>query len=304
MRYGCRMNEFLVERPPQLAPGSGSAQRHWPARLELLFAEGAKRTRLLHCRHQGPLRVQRLFHPDEDGTAHCYLLHPPGGVVLGDELLVDAVVRSGRALLTTPSAGRFYGVGDFRETQEQRVRLSVNEGASLSWLPQETILFPGANARLDNDVSLAGTGASLVFWDVIVLGRPACGERFSRGRVEQRLRVRRGSQLVLDERLALAAGDRLSHSAMGLRGASTVGTFVLTLEPGADCEELCARWLEAVNGHGGVGEFSVTQRGDLLLARYLGEDAARCRTGFSRLWQAQRKAALGYAPSEPRIWHT
>jgi urease accessory protein len=279
---------------------SSKALRKWPARLSLAFARGGPRTGFVHSEHEGPLRVQRLFHPDPDGKAHCYLLHPPGGVVLGDELCIDVAVRSGAALLTTPSAGRFYTVGTFREHQEQRVRLTVNDAGLLEWLPQESIVFSGADARLSTCVDLA-RGGRLAFWDILVLGRPACGERFTTGRCLQQLAIRRDGRLLLRESLALQAGDRMSSSPVGLRGASTVGLAVFTATLERDRAE---DWLALVNGPGLTGEFSITQRGELLLARYLGEQAQVARAGFSLLWRRVGLTRDGAEPSEPRIWHT
>lgn len=277
-----------------------SKLRNWPARLSLIFARGGQRTRLAHSAHEGPLRVQRLFHPDADGKAHCYLLHPPGGVVLGDELSIDVAVRSGSALLTTPSAGRFYTVGAFREGQHQRVHLQVADGALLEWLPQESIVFNGADAYLTTRVDLA-QNACLAYWDVLVLGRPACGERFNSGRCRQRLDIRRKGRALLRETLSLSAGDRLSASPAGLRGASTAGLAVFTSKVSRDDAEA---WLASVNGPGLAGPFSATQRGELLLARYLGDDAQAARAGFSDLWQRVGHIRNGVTPSEPRIWHT
>ncbi|MDP5052284.1 MAG: urease accessory protein UreD [Congregibacter sp.] len=288
-----------IEITADVAGESSKAARHWRARLELSFAENRERTGFVRCWHEGPLRVQRLFYPESTGKAHCYLLHPPGGVVLGDELQINVHVQSGEALITTPSAGRFYNVGGHSETQQQSVHLRV-DGGKLEWLPQETILFDGANARLKTRVDLAGL-AQLAFWDVIVLGRPACGEAFSCGRLEQSLEIYRDEQPLLIERLALSAGDRLSQSRMGMQGHSTFGIMVLTQLPDVGTID---QWLIDVNAQANRGDFTVTQRGSVLVARYLGENALRAREGFIRLWSAAAEQTRGIAPAIPRIWHT
>lgn len=273
--------------------------RHWAARLDLRFAHRHGRTRLAHAEHQGPLRIQRLFHPETDGTAHCYLLHPPGGVAAGDELSIDVAVDSGSALLTTPSAGRFYRVGALPQPQLQRVTLRGESGSRLAWLPQETLIYPGANAILDTRIELQGD-AALSFWDIAVLGRPAAGEGFETGACKQRIQLRMDGRLVLEELLQLEAGDRLSRSAAGLNALSTSGVFISRLE--AD-PELCRRWLARVNPDPAQGNFAVTQRGPLLIARYLGDDAALARQGFAALW-VELAQASACPVSIPRIWHT
>lgn len=273
--------------------------RSWTARLALRFAEQDHKVELAHCSHEGPLRVQRLFYPEPYGKAHCYLLHPPGGVATGDELHIDVVVDSGEALVTTPSAGRFYTVGQFTEEQVQAVKLAVKAGR-LEWLPQETILFNGVNARLTTRIDLS-EGSQLAYWDVLVLGRPACDEPFTEGTVSQLLDIRRENRPLLRERLALTAGDRLHASSMGLQSASTIGLFVLTDQL---VDEFLDSWLGRVNSKSAAGPFSVTQRGELLVARYLGADALQCRSGFADLWRSVSVQRGDRCPATPRIWHT
>ncbi|WP_439101132.1 urease accessory protein UreD [Congregibacter sp.] len=290
-----------IMRLETLEPRTESSKplRQWRARLDLSFSESAGLTRFDLCSHEGPLRVQRLFYPEPGSKAHCYLLHPPGGVVLGDELQINIAVKSGEALVTTPAAGRFYTVEEHREVQRQTVNLVIDD-AGLEWLPQETILFNGVNAELDTRIELKSQ-SRLVFWDVVVLGRPACGEQFTRGQLRQGLEIFRDGTPLLIERLGCSAGDRVSQSPMGMQGQSTVGIMVLTDIPSIPCQEA---WLEAVNPEPNQGEFTVTQRGELLIARYLGDDAQHCRQGFARLWQAASEDTRGITPAVPRIWHT
>jgi urease accessory protein len=274
--------------------------REWLAELRLRFALSHGRTRLAEAAHLGPLRIQRLFHP-AGSAAHCYLLHPPGGVAAGDRLNIDIAVDSGDALITTPSAGRFYRVGDYTEPQSQHVTLRCADGARLAWLPQESIVFSGANTTLHTRIDLEGS-AALAFWDVLVLGCPASDERFDAGRCRQHLQIYRDGRLELSELMRLTAGDRFHRSPLGLHGASTVGLFAVTAVVD---QAFCRHWQEDLNADAAAesAPFSITQRGALVLTRYLGEDAAAARAGFTRLWQAlealqQRDAVL------PRIWHT
>src|ERR1019366_2251565 len=87
----------------------------WQARLQLRFEADAGRTRLAYRRHEGPRAIQRVFEPEPPAPpaspaarapqpCHAYVLHPPGGVVSGDELLLEVEVRAqAHALLTTPA---------------------------------------------------------------------------------------------------------------------------------------------------------------------------------------------------------
>jgi urease accessory protein len=132
--------------------GVQPAKAGWEARLALEFEALSGRTRLVRRSHRGPLAVQRPFHPEADGTCHCYVLHPPGGVVAGDRLELDVLVRgAGRALLTTPAATKLYRRGEGAASHALQ-RFSVASGSRLEWLPQETIAYAGAESRLETRV--------------------------------------------------------------------------------------------------------------------------------------------------------
>ena len=86
--------------------------------MELNFAVRQGRTTLAKMQFSGPLRVQRPFYPESAPAAalgragvsqpcHCCLLHPPGGLVSGDDLSLEVRLGQGsHALLTAPSASK------------------------------------------------------------------------------------------------------------------------------------------------------------------------------------------------------
>ncbi|MCV6624850.1 MAG: urease accessory protein UreD, partial [Cellvibrionaceae bacterium] len=157
----------------------------WAAQLELGLARRARGTRLVDNRHCGPLCVQRPFYPEGPELAHIYVLHPPGGMVSGDQLSINISVAADAAgLFTMPGAGRVYRARADRALQSQRVNLQVASGASLEWLPLESIVFNDAQARLETHLNLE-PGARCIAWEVTSLGLPANGVRFSRGHFSQ-----------------------------------------------------------------------------------------------------------------------
>jgi len=117
-------------------------ERRWAAALDLGFearnVNGPRPvTRLVRRRHSGPLWVQRPFYPEgKTGCCHVYLLHPPGGLVSGDELRMAAsVAEGGHALLTTPAAAKLYKADSHGVAWGQRTRLQVAKDAILEYLP-------------------------------------------------------------------------------------------------------------------------------------------------------------------------
>src|SRR6478672_760713 len=122
---------------------AGHSAKPWQAWLALGFVDDGGTTRLTERSHFGPLRVQKPLYPEGNAICHAIVMHPPGGVVGGDELDVHACVGSGaHAFITTPGAAKWYKANG--SLSQQSVRLTIGENASLEWLPQETIFFDAA----------------------------------------------------------------------------------------------------------------------------------------------------------------
>ncbi len=271
-----------------------AASAGWQARLSLDFAPRAGRTELVRRQQFGPLAVQRPFHP-EGAPCHLYVLHPPGGVVGGDSLTLDVQLQAGaHALLTTPGATKFYrSLGPLARVQQQFV---VGEEASLEWLPQDNILFPGARLRLDSHFALA-PGARLLAWESQALGRPVIAERFTQGQLFSRLQLSRDGQLQLNDCLRIRHEADLSRSA-GLAGFPLVATLLAT--PCGEAEREAVRELLADYPF----PAGVTRLQDLLVVRLLSDDNELLQQRMQALWRALRPAVLGCAPCVPRIWAT
>lgn len=270
----------------------------WLAELELWFARSAGKTRLVRRRHVGPLVVQRPFYPEKDGTCHVYLLHPPGGVAGGDRLDLRFHLDAGaRALLTTPGATKFYRSEHSASTQS--VDVAVGAGAVCEYLPQETIVFDGADARIEAKVSLA-SDATYVGWDFLCLGRPAANECFETGHLSQRIEIVRDGRPIWLERLELQGDSPLMRAAFALAGQPSWGTMVYA---GAVADDAAERVRAAV-GATGDGVFSVSQLEEIVVCRYLGPRVGDGKALFVRAWNVLRSLGQGKPAETPRIWAT
>lgn len=289
--------------PPPIRAATQSS--FWHASLLLGFRKQDARTRLWRTRHEGPLYVQRPFYPEGADLAHVYLLHPPGGLVSGDRLVVKLDLDSGaRVLCTTPGAGRLYRARPDQRLQEQHNYLQVGSGASLEWFPQETLVFPGAQAHIDTRVELA-VDAQFCGWDISVLGLPANDIRFDHGRLRQRLLIQRAGMPVLLEALDIdGVSSSLPTAAAGLRSQPVSGLFV--------CGPFDASQFDAVDTAALVAAATVahpalrglTRHGDFLLGRYLGPCAQEARRVFLLWWAALRPLLLQRAACPAAIWST
>jgi urease accessory protein len=270
----------------------------WQASLGLRFAERQGETVLVDRRHHGPLRVQRPFYPESRRVCHVYLIHPPGGLVSGDRVDVDVQVDSGAwGLVTTPGASQYYR-SDGQHSVTQRQRIQVAERATMEWLPQETILFDGAQADMLTRVDLHA-GASFIGWDVTCLGRPASGEYLQQCNIRQRFEVWQNNRPLWLERTRYCSGTDVFSTAWGLRNYTVVGSLICTYSD--------TSLVEAVRTNVTVEQgalFSVSQLYGGIVCRYLGHHAEQAQTSLQTAWQILRPAVLGEKAVAPRIWKT
>jgi urease accessory protein len=296
--------------PTCTASTSQAPQSGWQAELSLDFDVRQERSVLARVQHRGPLRVQRPFYPERDGTCHVYLLHPPGGLASGDALRVTARLgRGARALVTTPGAGKFYRArerGPSTDARAQATRtaslsqhLVLGPGARLEWFPQESIVFDGAEARVATHVELA-PDATFAGWEIVCLGRPACAEPFRRGWLSSELRLHVGGRLRFMERGRYRGGDAVLSEAWGLGGAPVFGSFVVA-HPAAS-----AAWLQPLRAEitPQAGLFGVTLVSRVIVGRYLGATTLDARACFERMFRLLRPHYAQCAAVTPRIWST
>ncbi len=277
-----------------LLPTDTQAHAPWQASLVLGYGRDGAASKLLRREHRGPLRVQKAFYPEGEAVCHTILLHPPAGIVGGDELAIDITASDGvHALLTTPGAAKWYRSNG--RPAQQHISIRATEGARIEWLPQETIFYDGADAHLVQEVEL-DADARYIGSDILCFGRTASGERFARGRVRQQLQVRQGGRLVWWDQGVLEGGSSAMHSLHVLDGASICATL---LAVGRRAETGLLAQLRALDPALGV-----THVKSLLAVRYLGHDSERARQLMAQAWHLLRPIWMDRTATSPRIWTT
>jgi urease accessory protein len=124
--------------------------------------------------------VQKALYPEGARTCHVIVVHPPGGVVGGDQL-ESTCGSAPAARCWPPRPAPPSGTARMAAARGQDVRLQVGDGAALEWLPQETIFYDGAGVELEHEVEL-GADATYIGSEILCFGRRAMGERFVRGK--------------------------------------------------------------------------------------------------------------------------
>ncbi|MBC8026345.1 MAG: urease accessory protein UreD [Steroidobacteraceae bacterium] len=294
----------------------------WQAELDLRigvrpqFGDGV--SRLVARRHRGPLVIQRPFYPEGD-PCHLYVVHPPGGVVGGDELRIRVEVERGaHAVITTPAATKFYRCDGRTSSQTQELSAA---GATLEWLPQESIFYRGAETRTATRVHLDAE-SRFIGWEIACLGLPARGERFDVGALKLDLEVWRDTGTGTDfakpksepvpatsapelgtsaplfiDRLRLTGSSPARGARWGLAGQDAVGTLLATPTSRGHLEEV--RELVA-----DLPLAAVSLVDGILVLRALAPQAEALRNLFVEAWKRLRPGVIGRVAVPPRIWST
>ncbi len=281
----------------------------WCGRLELEYAARQGKTIPDRVFVQAPLKVQRPFYPEGESICHSVVLHTAGGIVGGDRLDLRVHLQPHtQAVITSAAAAKVYR-SNGREAQ-QTTHLQVSDSACLEWLPQETIVFDGANYQQQLRVDLA-PNAMWLGWDITRLGRSARGEQFASGMWRSQTEVWQGDQLIWVDPQIIQGGSSVMSSLHGLAGHPVIATFAFVgRQVSKDfVAEIRSIWeTEAtVENEGDAqqlnqAEIGVTRLMSGLLCRYRGHSTVEARQWFMRIWEVVRRSYLGRPVSVPRVW--
>lgn len=275
---------------------------HWLANLILNFSEKNGRSYLAKKQHSGPLVIQKTLYPEGESICHGIIIHPPGGVAGGDELILNVSMQANAsALLTTPGAGKWYKANG--APASQHLQFDLTDQSSLEWLPQENILFDGSIVNFSADIQL-GIDAKYAGWEILCFGRQAKGETWQTGKLKQKLVIKRADKTIWQESAHLQANDRFFHSKIGLSSNVVSASFVIAAgvvpaELFAQCQQF-----EIDNASDSTAKFGVSALPEVFSARYIGMSAQSARHYFEGLWQLLRPWYASRSATRPRIWNT
>jgi urease accessory protein len=253
-------------------------------RIALDAAAVGGRTRRTRVHEAGSLRVR---FPNATAEAlEAVIVNTGGGMTGGDRFAIEIALGEGARLTAgTAAAEKIYrSIGP---DAEMTVRLDVAAGGWLAWLPQETILFDGAQLKRRIDIDLA-QGASLVMAEAVVFGRAAMGEVMNHGMFADRWRLRREGRLIFADnaRLDSAIAEKLSASAVAAGGIAAATVLI------APADEAM---IAAVRALDFVGEAGISAWSGIALARLCARDGASLRHDLIAVLAALRQDV-------PRLW--
>ena len=293
---------MLLAREPSVDAGSPGQN----GSVALALERRAGRTRLTHCRTRPPLLVQQALYPDEavPDMAYVFLANPTGGLLQNDRhRIAVSVSADARAHVTTQSATKVYAMPE--GSAEQRVRLHVEPGGYLEYLPDP--LIPYREASLEQSIEITcGPGGALLFSDVITPGRVAMGESFRFRKISNRVTVRgQSGRPAYREAFDLdpGAGNLTGVGILGFGGqraadeasAHTLGSMLIVCErqPARTILDEVRRNLEPCREV--IAGASMLPDGDGVGIKMIGRDCAAVQQALTRVWSIARQELLGVA---------
>jgi urease accessory protein len=254
----------------------------------VVFAVRDGATRLTDLYQRDPCRV--LFPDPEPGDPpQAVLVTTSGGIAGGDVLkMAIEVGPGGHAIVATQAAEKIYRAALASDPCTIDVTLDVGEGATLDWLPQETIVFEGSRLKR-RTVADVGAGGSLLACEMVVLGRAASGERFTGGLLLDAWSVCRAGKLAWTDTLRVE-GETPTGAGFGV--ANALATVIGVWDEPQARFETARELLETAD----KVKAGVTLVNGVMVARLLGEatEVRAAAIGFLTAFRGQRL---------PRVWH-
>jgi urease accessory protein len=257
------------------------------ASVMLAVRGAAPGSRLARLHEAGALRV-RFPNVDEDGALEAVIVNTAGGMTGGDSFALDIEVGADAGLTVTSAAAEkiYRSLG---ENTAISVRAVVGPRGSLTWLPQETIVFDQARLQRSIEIDLE-RDSRLIIAEAAIFGRAAMGETVAFGHYHDRRRLRVGGRLVFAEttRLDGSIAERLAERAIAAGGVAIASVIKI---PGGDDDIARSRALE----QSFAGEVGVSAWNGVAVARLVAADGAALRRDLALVL-----TALG--ATLPRLW--
>jgi urease accessory protein len=244
---------------------------------------GASRPK--RVREEGSLRVR--FPGALSDELEAVVVNTAGGIAGGDDLKIAFSAGPGVRLVATGAAAEkvYRSLGP---DASMRVKLDIATGATLAWLPQETIVFDRARMNRSIEVDLAAD-ARLILAEAVIFGRSGMGESVESGFVLDRWRVRRDGRLLFADALRLdgAIAEKLAAPACADGAVAVASVLVI---PGDDA------LVDSVREQTFLGEVGISAWNGFALARLVADTGAKLRQDLVTLLMLLRAGCL------PRLW--
>ena len=258
------------------------------AGVTLAFAHSREGiTRLAHLQEFGGFRCK---FPRPEHGCEAVTINTGGGMLGGDRYTFDIAAQAGAtALISSQSAERIYRA--LGAATDVDLMLRVAAGATLHWLPQETILYSAANLSRRIEADIAADGCLLIV-EAVIFGRQAMGEDVRAGTLKDTWRIHRAGALIYADNIKLDGDMHATLQETAVADGARAMATVLCVAPDAEDRRDAAR--EALGTP--HGRAAVSAWNGMLVARFLSPDSATLRRDIVPLTEYLLRRPM------PRVW--
>lgn len=172
-------------------------------KLYIELCEEKGRTRIKDSYFTAPFKVTSPFY--RGNMAELMIMQASAGILEGDDHRMEFLARSGsRARITGQSYTKIFAMDG--GTARQHLKLTVEPGASLEYLPCPVIPFARSKFQSESEIHVA-PGARLALWEIFSCGRVGMGERFQFQKYRSATRVYEEKKLVFADRTSYVPGE-------------------------------------------------------------------------------------------------
>ncbi len=271
-------------------------------RLELSFAAAPDgRTYIDRQYSSYPFHVCRPFYLDGGttaGMATVYTQSCSGGLYSLDRLVTEMTVGENAQAHLTSQASTIVHKGAYGGA-DQACHITAGPGALVEYLPDATILFPGARLKSSVTLQIAETARAVLFDSFLAHDYGGGDGVFDLFENDIRILAPDGAPLAIDR--FRITGAEFADAGVGRMGGYRCHGSVIVVAPGVAPEPLIDAAREAVGDlEGAVAGLSLLPLVDGFSARILAKDAVPMTRAMRRLWELSRSAMTGQAPPPRR----
>ena len=241
-------------------------------------------------RQAGCLKA-RFPRPECRDWSTVVTLNTSGGIAGGDALASSFELQPGaRATIASQAAERFYRALPGSVPASVDTRIAVATGGAVEWLPQETILFDRCALDRRLEVELAEDACFLGI-ETLVFGRAAMGETVQHAWLRDRIRIRRGGTLVLNDAIRMDGEVARVLQRTAITGGASAAATIWFIARDAEAR------LDAVRAILPDEEAAASAWNGMLVTRLLADNAAALRLSAAAVLHVLRDGR-----PLPRVW--
>jgi urease accessory protein len=245
-------------------------------------------TQLETLHQSGCLKAR--FPKTYSGALEAVLINTSGGVTDGDTLETRLNAGSGSTLtVTTPAAERIYRALPDSQPAKIAIDATIEAGARLDYLPQETILFDRCAVNRSLRVDLHPEGIFLGV-EALLFGRALSGESLTTLHLRDTLHIKRAGRLILRDGIRLRGDIRALLAARASANQARAIATIVYAAPDAEAR------LGAVRAALEGADAGASAWDGMVLARIVAPDGQALRRQMVAVLACLRENPL------PRLW--